>query len=185
MAPTDPDRPQAASRRRQLALFATFVAAVYGANWALDAYGVVQLVGPGSFMVPAGVYFAGLTFGLRDALHEAGGRAWIAAAVATGAVLSWWLSDAATIPGGTTSIAVASGLAFAASESADWLIYAPLRERNWVGAVVLSNTVGALLDSALFLWLAFGSLDFMEGQVVGKLAMTLVALPIVWWVRRR
>jgi len=118
-------------------------------------------------------------------LHEAGGARWVLAAIATGAVLSWWLSDGATIPGGTVSIAVASGTAFAISELADFAVYSPLRSRHWTGAVVASNAVGAVLDSALFLWLAFGSLSLITGQVVGKMAMILPALPLVWAARKR
>jgi hypothetical protein len=37
---------------------------------------------------------------------------------------------------------------------------------------VLSNTVGLLIDSWLFLTIAFGSLAFFWGQVVGKAWMT-------------
>jgi uncharacterized PurR-regulated membrane protein YhhQ (DUF165 family) len=167
----------------RLALFAAFVAVVYGANWALDRYGVVS-IGFG-LMAPAGVYFAGVGFGLRDALHEAGGRSWVLGAIATGAARSWWLSDAVTIPGGHTSIAVASGVAFGLSELADLAVYAPLRNRKWPVAVVLSNVVGSVADSALFLWLAFGSLDLIEGQVIGKTYMVAVALPLVWLARTR
>jgi uncharacterized PurR-regulated membrane protein YhhQ (DUF165 family) len=171
------------SRHVRLALFVVFVATVYGANWALNRFGVVG-IGFG-LMAPAGVYFAGVGFGLRDALHEAGGHRWVLGAIATGAALSWWLSDAVTIPGGHASIAVASGVAFGLSELADLTVYAPLRDRNWPVAVVLSNVVGSVADSALFLWLAFGSLDHLDGQVVGKTYMVTLALPIVWLVRRR
>jgi multidrug efflux pump subunit AcrB len=34
--------------------------------------------------------------------------------------------------------------------------------------VFASVAAGAVVDSALFLWLAFGSLAFIEGQIVGK-----------------
>jgi uncharacterized PurR-regulated membrane protein YhhQ (DUF165 family) len=65
-------------------------------------------------------------------------------------------------------------------------VYTPLRERNRYGAVLLSNTVGAVVDSALFLALAFGSLDFLPGQVVGKLEVTLLTLAVMWlWRVRR
>ena len=37
----------------------------------------------------------------------------------------------------------------------------------------------------LFLWLAFGSLDFLGGQIVGKLWMVLIATPLIVWLRRR
>jgi hypothetical protein len=33
--------------------------------------------------------------------------------------------------------------------------------------------------------LAFGSLEFLFGQVVGKLWMVLLAIPFVAWIRRR
>jgi hypothetical protein len=51
--------------------------------------------------------------------------------------------------------------------------------------VALSNTVGLVVDSALFLALAFGSLEFLAGQVVGKLWMTVLAVALLWAVRRR
>lgn len=171
------------TRHIRLTLAGAFVATVYFANWALERYGIVG-IGFG-LMAPAGVYFAGLGFGLRDALHEAGGVRWVAGSITAGAALSWWLSDAATIPGGHTSIAVASGVAFGLAELADLAVYAPLRRRQWTAAVVASNAVGAVVDSAVFLWLAFGSLDFIEGQVIGKLYMVAVAIPVVWAVRRR
>jgi hypothetical protein len=37
----------------------------------------------------------------------------------------------------------------------------------------------------VFLWLAFGSLDFLMGQIVGKAWMVLLALPFARWLRRR
>lgn len=167
----------------RIVLFSAFVATVYGANWALGRYGIVP-IGFG-LHAPAGVYFAGLAFGLRDALHEAGGRRWVLAAIVTGAVLSYVIEDAVTIPGGLVPIAVASGVAFLVSELADLAVYTPLRERRWVAAVIASNVVGAVADSALFLWLAFGTLDNLAGNVVGKVYMTALALPIVYMIRRR
>lgn len=161
-----------------------FVATVVAANWTLERYGLVELPLIG-WMAPAGVFWAGLGFGLRDALHEAGGKRWVLSCIAAGAALSWWLSDAVTIPGGHVSIAVASGIAFALSELTDFAVYSPLRERRWTLAVVLSNLAGAVVDSALFLWLAFGAIDAMGGQIVGKALMILPALLIVGAVKRR
>jgi hypothetical protein len=34
--------------------------------------------------------------------------------------------------------------------------------------VLLSCLAGAIVDSALFLWLAFGNLDHVLGQIIGK-----------------
>ena len=45
--------------------------------------------------------------------------------------------------------------------------------------------VGLVADSVLFLWLAFGSLDYLAGQIVGKLWMVLLALPFIHWIRKR
>jgi uncharacterized PurR-regulated membrane protein YhhQ (DUF165 family) len=166
----------------RITLFATFVGTVVAANWALNHYGLVP-VGFG-LEAPAGVYSAGLAFGLRDALHETGGRRWVFAAIATGAAVSYIVEDAVTIPGGLVPIAVASAAAFAVSELADLAVYTPLRERSWPTAVAASNIVGAVIDSALFLWLAFGALDHMAGQIVGKALMILPALLLMWGVRR-
>jgi uncharacterized PurR-regulated membrane protein YhhQ (DUF165 family) len=128
-------------------------------------------------MAPAGVYFAGLAFSLRDALQEQLGRRWVLVAIVLGALISAGLS---------AQVALASGLAFLFSELADFAVYTPLRRRSWLGAVVASNTVGVIVDSALFLWLAFGSLEFLAGQIVGKLWMTALAVALIFaWRRTR
>lgn len=150
---------------------AGYVLTIFAANLAITLFGVVP-VGLG-LMAPAGVYFAGLAFSLRDALQETLGRRWTVAAILLGALISAGLS---------AQLALASGLAFLFSELADFAVYTPLRQRGWLVAVVASNLVGVVVDSALFLWLAFGSLDFLSGQIIGKLWMTAVtvALIFVW-----
>ena len=144
---------------------AGYIATVIAANWAVAAFGLVP-VGLG-LLGPAGVYFAGLAFTLRDLTQDSLGRRWTIVAILAGALLSAVVSPA---------LAVASGIAFLFSELADFAVYTPLRERHWLGAVAASNLVGLTLDSALFLWLAFGSLEFLPGQIVGKLWMTFVAV---------
>ena len=67
----------------------------------------------------------------------------------------------------------------------DLAVYTPIQRRNLVLAVLLSSAAGLVVDSIIFLYLAFGSLDFLLGQIVGKLWMVLIALPFVWWLRRR
>ncbi|HYA06587.1 MAG TPA: hypothetical protein VEF90_11920 [Xanthobacteraceae bacterium] len=42
-----------------------------------------------------------------------------------------------------------------------------------------------MVDSIVFLWPAFGSLDFLAGQVVGKAWMALLSIPFVARLRRR
>ena len=82
-------------------------------------------------------------------------------------------------------IVVASTAAFLLSELADFAVYTPLQRRRFVLAVLLSSLAGLVVDSAIFLHLAFGSLDFLLGQIVGKAWMVLLALPFVQWLRRR
>ena len=153
---------------------ALYIATIFLANWAISTFGLVP-VGFG-LMAPAGVYFVGLAFTFRDLTQERLGKHWVIAAVLIGAALSAFVSP---------QFALASGAAFLLSELADFVVYTPLRRRSWLGAVVASNTVGLVVDSALFLWLAFGSLAFIEGQIVGKLEMTVLAVVVLAIVRRR
>jgi uncharacterized PurR-regulated membrane protein YhhQ (DUF165 family) len=170
------------ARRAGLIAALAFVATVWAANYALSRWGFVP-VGFG-LEAPAGVYFAGLAFTLRDIVHHSLGRAVVIACILAGAALSWLIEANANL-GGTVTVAVASAIAFLLSELADLAVYEPLRERGWLPAVVASNAVGIVVDSALFLWLAFGSLAFIEGQLVGKAWMTLAALPVLYALRRR
>jgi len=150
-----------------------YLLTIVAANAAITLVGPVP-VGFG-LVAPAGVYFAGLAFSLRDAVRERHGVRWTLAAIVAGAALSALLSPA---------LALASGVAFLLSELADGAVYEPLRRRSWLAAVTLSNSVGLLVDSALFLWLAFGSLAFLPGQIVGKLWVTALAVVLIAAWRR-
>jgi uncharacterized PurR-regulated membrane protein YhhQ (DUF165 family) len=150
-----------------------YIGTIFAANWAIVTFGPVP-VGLG-LMAPAGVYFAGLAFTFRDLTQDQLGRRWTYGAILVGAVFSGFLSG---------PLALASGVAFLFSETADLLVYSPLRERRWLLAVAASNLVGLTLDSVLFLYLAFGSLEFLPGQIVGKLTTTAIAIVILWWGRR-
>jgi uncharacterized PurR-regulated membrane protein YhhQ (DUF165 family) len=151
-----------------------YIAVIVLANWAISTFGIVP-VGFG-LAAPAGVYFAGLAFTFRDLVQERLGRLWTVLAIVAGAAVSAVISP---------QFALASGIAFLLSELADFAVYTPLRQRNWLAAVALSNTVGLVADSILFLVLAFGSLEFLAGQVVGKLWMTVLAVALLWLWRRR
>jgi uncharacterized PurR-regulated membrane protein YhhQ (DUF165 family) len=82
-------------------------------------------------------------------------------------------------------LVTASATAFLLSEIADMLVYTPLQQRRLVLAVFASSIAGLVLDSLIFLQLAFGSLDFLLGQIVGKSWMVLAVLPAIAWLRRR
>lgn len=68
---------------------------------------------------------------------------------------------------------------------ADLGVYTPLQRRRLVLAVFFSGIVGIIVDSVIFLYLAFGSLDFVVGQIVGKAWMVTLSLPIIAWIRSR
>lgn len=52
-------------------------------------------------------------------------------------------------------------------------------------AVLASSVVGLAVDSVLFLQLAFGDLSYLPGQIVGKLWMVLLSLPLIHFIRIR
>jgi len=168
--------PAAMARRQGLgiALAAGYVATIVAANWAVHRYGLIP-VGFG-LVAPAGVWFAGLAFTLRDLTQDLLGKLAVLGVITAGAALS--------VAASSGRLALASGAAFAVSELADFAVYTPLRRRGWLRAVAASNAVGLVADSALFLWLAFGSLGFLAGQVVGKAWMTLLAVGVLEGVRR-
>lgn len=159
-----------------------YIGCIFLANWLITNVGTVP-VGFG-LMAPAGVFAVGATFTFRDITQAHLGRWVVVGAILMGAGLSYLIAGPDKIPGGLVPIAVASGIAFLFSELADFAVYTPLREYNWISAVAASNTIGTVIDSAFFLWLAFGSLQFFWGQVVGKSWITAASLLLLFPVRR-
>jgi len=154
------------------------------ANWLIGNAGTVCVpngpclipVAPG-LMAPSGVTMIGIALVLRDLVQRRLGVEIAASAIVAGALFSVLVAPPALV--------IASGVAFLLSELADLAVYTPLARRRLIAAVVLSSMVGLVVDSIVFLWLAFGSLDFLLGQVVGKAWMVLASIPLVAWLRRR
>lgn len=154
------------------------------ANWMIGHVGTTCLakgpcvvpVAPG-IMAPSGVLMIGTALVLRDLLQRRLGIAFGLGAIIAGAVLS-----AAIAP---PSLVTASAAAFLLSEFADFAVYTPLARRRLVTAVIASSVAGLVVDSIVFLYLAFGSLDFLLGQIIGKAWMVLLATPLVAYLRRR
>ena len=161
-----------------------FLATIPTANWMIGNVGTTCIpqgpclipVAPG-LMAPSGVLLIGLALVLRDAVHEYFGPKIAVGAILVGAGLSAFVAPAPLI--------FASGIAFLLSELADMAVYTPLRKKRLVMAVLASGIVGAIADSSLFLWIAFGSLDYLTGQVVGKAWMTIGAAAFLWWQKQR
>lgn len=156
-------------------LSAVYVGLIVLANWLASKW--VWPVGFG-YEAPAGVFAIGLILGLRDWLHELRGLKWTLPLVYVAAGISWGIS-VWTGWSGLQNIAIGSVVAFTVSETADSLIYAPFRRRWPIIGLTLSNTVGLVIDSAIFLYIAFGSLDFLTGQIIGKTEMMVLAIILV------
>jgi uncharacterized PurR-regulated membrane protein YhhQ (DUF165 family) len=128
-------------------------------------------------MAPSGVTMIGIALVLRDLVQRRLGVGVAAGAILAGAAVSALLAP--------PSLVIASAIAFLLSEVADLAVYTPLARRRLIAAVVASSMVGLVVDSVVFLWLAFGSLEFLLGQIVGKAWMVLASIPLVALLRRR
>jgi uncharacterized PurR-regulated membrane protein YhhQ (DUF165 family) len=160
-----------ARRSAALAAVAIYLASVVVANWLTTHYGFVP-VGFGH-LATAGTFAAGGALVVRDVVQDAVGRAGVFALILLAAGLSWLVANPA--------IAVASGCAFLLSETVDMAGYTalrpPLRVRRtfgdwkWSAAVALGGLLGAVADSVIFLWIAFGRSAIapnIAGQLIGK-----------------
>lgn len=163
-----------------------FVATVLGANWAIGHLGTAPQF-PGAphtinvgfgLSAPSGVLFVALALVLRDLFQYAIGgirgnpRMLLAMLVliGAGAGLSYGVSAA--------SVATASALAFGFSELADFVVFTVIAPR-WSRAVLAGGIVGAVIDSWIFLAVAFHSLDFIQGQILGKAYGVVVAALVI------
>jgi uncharacterized PurR-regulated membrane protein YhhQ (DUF165 family) len=81
------------------------------------------------------------------------------------------------------AVATASAAAFALGEISDFFVYTELKKRSLALAVVVSGAVGGVIDSLVFLQIAFGSTMFWQGQIIGKTLMALLGGLIVWTAR--
>jgi hypothetical protein len=167
-----------------LLFFAGFVACVPAANWLIENIGVACVPnGPCIIPVapyvdaPSGVLMIGLALVLRDLVQRRLGIPWGVGAIIIGTVLSATFAP--------PTLVIASASAFLLSELANLTVYTPLQRRGLVRAVLLSSIVGLVVDSLIFLWLAFGNLNFLAGQIIGKAWMVLFAMPIITWLRNR
>ncbi|MFK0015802.1 VUT family protein [Streptomyces sp. NPDC091027] len=147
---------------------AAFIATIPAANIAVQHYGIVP-VGFG-YQAPAAVFLAGPALVLRDLVQWTLGHRTAVTALVFGVILSFVAADPA--------VALASAVAFALSEAADMAVFSRLAPR-WVRAVLVGGVIGVLLDSLLFLSIAFGSLSFLPGQIIGKLYGVLLGTAVV------
>ena len=172
-------------RRLEGALFfALFCLTIPAANWLIQHVGTVCTrngpclipVAPG-LMAPSGVLMVGAALVLRDLVQRRLGFLAAVAAILIGTAISGLVAPLALV--------TASAVAYLLSEFSDLAVYTPLQERRFMTAVIASSVVGLIVDSIVFLWLAFGSLEFLAGQVIGKGWMVLLSIPLIMYLRRR
>ncbi len=167
-----------------LTAFLLFILTIPAMNWVLMNVGTfcspdgpcLIPVWPG-IMAPSGVLLAGIALVLRDVVQSKLGLSWSMYAIVLGALLSAVFSE--------PSLVIACVLAFFFSELADLLVYTPLRKRWPAWAILLSGLVGSFVDSAIFLSMAFGSVEFIVGQVLGKFWMSLIVAVLIGFLHAR
>ena len=76
-------------------------------------------------------------------------------------------------------------MAFFFSELADLVVYTPMRKKWPAWAIMASGLVGSMVDSAIFLSLAFASIEFIFGQVLGKFWMSLAVALLIGYLHSR
>jgi hypothetical protein len=155
---------------KRIILPLSYLAAIVAANVLTERCGLVP-VGFG-LVTTAGTYAAAWVIVSRNFTQDAIGRVAVIALMVVGAALSWWLASPA--------LAVASLTAFALSETADMAIYTPLRKRGRSRAVAVASTVGAVIDTFVFLAIAgFPIALAAPGQLVVKVGMALLAAIVI------
>jgi len=157
--------------RLGIVAFLLFLGCIPLANWMIG----LLPVAPG-LMAPSGVLTVGFALVLRDLVQRLLGRSWGLVAVLLGTAVSALVADG--------NLVLASGVAFLLSEFSDFAVYTPLQQRGLMVAVLASSGVGLVVDSLVFLSLAFHSLEFLPGQVVGKAWAVVFSIPLVHAVRR-
>ncbi|MBI2917728.1 MAG: queuosine precursor transporter [Chloroflexi bacterium] len=160
-------------------------------------------------VVPAAVFIYALTFTLIDLVNErlgkAGAHKVIVAAFAANLLLAGYVKLAVSLPpasfyqgqdafaqvlGSTPRIVFASLTAYLVASLIDTEVFAWWRARvgrhRWA-RVLASNAVSTLVDSAVFITLAFSGvmplLPLIRGQYIVKMAVTVVSIPLIYLVR--
>lgn len=100
--------------------------------------------------MPPGLLLVGAIFVMRDYAQRAVGN-WVIALTGIAALLTYFIIG--------ERIGIASGIAFAISESIDWLIYR-LTEREFKDRILISSAVAVPFDGVIFL----GIMGWMDWQ---------------------
>jgi uncharacterized PurR-regulated membrane protein YhhQ (DUF165 family) len=164
-------------------LIGAYLAAIISANLTTSHFGPEASIYNAFFLI-------GLNLTTRDKLHDLWGRHRfrnMALLILAGSALSFVAAHlfAGTVPPDIVArIALASAVAFAVAEGCDAVSYEALRNRPWLERANSSNFVGAFLDSAIFVAIAFGwTWEIIFAQFCAKVAGGFVWSLIIGRVR--
>ncbi len=132
-------------------------------------------VAPGLQAPITSIVLIGLALCLRDLVQKELGIAWALTAMIAGwagfALFFWWLSPA------PHSVMLGSLAGWAAALLADFAVWTPLAaRRRFLLAAAASGIAGAFVDSAVFLFLAFGDLHQAAAFTIGKIWIVLACV---------
>lgn len=169
--------------KKTIAALVAYTASIPLANWMIDNIGTQSFPGgPHTIPVgfgydaPSGTLMIGIALFARDLIQRTAGTKTAFFAIGIGTLLSFIVASPA--------LATASVVAFALGELADLIVYTPLQKKRLVLAVIASGFVGGIIDSLIFLQIAFGSTQYWQGQVIAKTAVAVVAGAFIYHSRR-
>lgn len=190
---------------QRAAILLTFLSAIYIAAEVVSNATAGRLVQLGPLVFPGAIFLYSLTFTLRDAIHVIGGwkvaKSLIWAGFIANGILAayglivtalpspFWFDNTPyqTVFGTTARVVAASLGAYLLSTYLDAIIFERLKQ-NVVRRVLASNAVSVTVDSVVFIVLAFAGtgaplLNLIVGQIIIKMLVSAVLIPLVTWVR--
>ncbi|MEW6033553.1 MAG: queuosine precursor transporter [Chloroflexota bacterium] len=198
-------------QERRYELSAILLVGLYVACELIANVTASKQVAVGGVTVPAAVFIYALTFTLVDLVNEKlgkqGARYVVYAALAANVLLAAYTRFSILLPpasfyqgqeafasvlGSTPRIVLASLTAYIVASLIDIEVFAWWRRKvgkhRWA-RVLASNAVSTLVDSMVFITIAFGGvfpvLPLIEGQYIVKMAVTAVSIPLIYLIRER
>ena len=144
--------------RYTIAALSIYLVGIVAANLLASAFGPVA--------TPCIAFtLIGLDLSLRDYLQLVMKPRQMFLLIVVGGLLSY-----AAVPE-SGMIAMASAAAFTAASAADWSVFSLLRQRPWLVRANVSNVAGAMVDSTIFVTIAFGfAPEAIFWQAIAKIA---------------
>lgn len=197
--------------RAENRFFITLLIGLYISSELIANVTASKAVAVGNIVVPAAVFIYALTFTLVDLVNEVlgkqGARYVVYTAFMANLLLAAYIQFAISLPaasfyegqqifaavlGSTPRIVVASLTAYIVASLVDIEIFAWWRQKvgrhKWA-RVLVSNSISTLVDSIVFIsiafWGVFPVLPLIRGQYIVKMAVTVVSIPLIYLLRER